>query len=127
MNQEEINEKLKEIKTEDIIWMVLIGIIILSFISNNYERKYYINNDGKSKDKYQSLNILISAILVIIYVYFLKGSIDSLKKLKPSDSSKKRNLVTLSFIASLLITISGVIFLYISITDNNLDVELAFD
>lgn len=127
MNQEEINEKLKEIKTEDIIWIVLIGIIILSFISNNYERKYYINNDGKSKDKYQSLNILISAILVIIYLYFLKGSIDSLKKLKPSDSSKKKNLVTLSFIASLLITISGVIFLYISITDNNLDVELAFD
>ena len=127
MNQEEINEKLKEIKTEDIIWIVLIGIIILSFISNNYERKYYINNDGKSKAKYQSLNILISAILVIIYLYFLKGSIDSLKKLKPSDSSKKKNLVTLSFIASLLITISGVIFLYISITDNNLDVELAFD
>lgn len=127
MNQEEINEKLKEIKSEDIIWIVLIGIIILSFISNNYERKYYINNDGKSKIKYQSLNILISAILVIIYVYFLKGSIDSLKKLKPSDSSKKKNLLTLSFIASLLITISGVIFLYISITDNNLDVELAFD
>lgn len=127
MDQEEINEKLKEIKSEDIIWIVLIGIIIISFISNKYERKYYINNDGESKIKYQSLNILISAILVIIYLYFLKGSIDSLKKLKPSDSSKKRNLVTLSFIASLLITISGVIFLYISITDNNLDVELAFD
>lgn len=127
MNQEEINEKLKEIKTEDIIWIVLIGIIILSFISNNYERKYYINNDIKSKDKYQNLNILISAILVIIYIYFLKGSIDSLKKLKPSDSNKKKNLIILSFIASLLITISGVIFLYISITDDNLDVELAFD
>lgn len=127
MSQEEICEKIKEINTEDLIWIVLIGIIILSFISNGYEKKYYLNNDYNSKEKYRKLNIFICVVLVIIYLYFLKSSIDSLKELKPSDSEKKKKLVTLSFIGSLLITISGVIFLYISIVDKNIDVELAFD
>lgn len=127
MDEEEISKKIKEINTEDLIWIVLIGIIITSFISNEYEKKYYINNDINSKNKYQRINVFICTILVIIYIYFLKSSIDSLKNLKPSDSNKKKNLVTLSFIGSLLITISGIIFLYIAITDDNLDVELAFD
>ncbi len=127
MNQNEINEKLKDINTEDLIWIILIGIIILSFISNGYEKKYYLNNDNSAKIKYQNINIIICAILLIIYIYFLKSSIDSLKKLNSSDSDKKKRLVTLSFIASLLITISGALFLYISIVDNNIDVELAFD
>lgn len=127
MSQEEICEKIKEINTEDLIWIVLIGIIILSFISNGYEKKYYLNNDYNSKEKYRKLNIFICVVLVIIYLYFLKSSIDSLKELKPSDSEKRKKLVTLSLIGSLLITISGVIFLYISIVDKNIDVELAFD
>ena len=127
MDEEEITKKIKEINTEDLIWIVLIGIIITSFISNEYEKKYYINNDINSKNKYQRINVFICTILVIIYIYFLKSSIDSLRNLKSSDSNKKKNLVTLSFIGSLLIAISGIIFLYIAITDDNLDVELAFD
>lgn len=127
MNYADINKKLKEINTEDIIWIVLIGIIILSFISNNFEKKYFLNNDISSKNTYQKINITICVILLIIYIYFLKGSIDSIKELKPTDDQKKKNLVYLSFLGSLLITISGVIFLYISIVDKNIDVELAFD
>ena len=127
MTKEEINKKIKEINTEDIIWVIYIGIIFLSFISNNLERKYYIENNIESREKYQKILIFIFAILLIVYIYFLKGSIESIKNIKPNDSYKKRELVYLSFIASLLITISGVIFLYIAIVDDNLDVELAFN
>ena len=127
MNQEEINQKIKEINTEDMIWIVYIGIIFLSFVSNHFERKYYLNNDINSREKYQKILIFIFSVLLIVYIYFLKGSIDSIKKLKETDSKKKKEMVYLSFIASLLIAISGVIFLYIAIIDDNLDAELAFN
>ena len=127
MNYEQINKKIKEINTEDMIWVVYIGIIFLSFVSNSLEKKYYMNNDIKSKEKYQKIMIFIFAVLLIVYVYFLKSSIESIKNLKPSDSKKKKELVYLSFLASLLIAISGLIFLYIAIVDDNLDVELAFN
>jgi len=127
MNLNDINDKLKEISNEDIIWVIYIGVIFLSFYSNSLERKYYINNDKIAKEKYQKILIFIFAILFIVYIYFLKSSIDSIKKLKPSDNPKKKNLVYLSFIAALFITISGLIYLYVAITDDNLDVELAFN
>ena len=127
MNLNDINDKLKEINNEDIIWVIYIGVIFLSFYSNSLERKYYVNNDKIEKEKYKKILIFIFAILFIVYIYFLKSSIDSIKKLKPSDNPKKKNLVYLSFIAALFITISGLIYLYVAITDDNLDVELAFN
>ena len=124
---EEINKRLKQLNIEDKIWILYIGIIIISFISNKYEKDYFINNNEKSKEYYRKLTTLIFTILIVVYLYFLKDSIDSIKELKQSDSEKKKNLVYLSFIGSLLIAISGFIFLYISIVDDNLNIELAFN
>lgn len=127
MNYEDINEKIKEINAEDFIWIIYLGIIFLSFVSNSLERKYFLNNDLESKEKYKKIIIIIFSILIIVYLYFLKSSIDSIKKIQPSDSDKKKTLVYLSFISSLLIFISGLIYLYIAIVDDNLDVEIAFN
>lgn len=127
MNTEQLNEKLKELKIEDFIWFVYIGIIILSWYSNSLERKYFIFNDQISKEKYRKIIIIIFSILVIVYFYFLSDSYKSLKSLNQFDSKKKQDLVYLSFIASLLIAISGLIFLYIALEDEDLNVELAFN
>ena len=127
MNYEEINEKLKTLNTEDYIWLIYIGIIFMSWYSNSLERKYFTENDIESKTKYQKIMVLIFTILIVIYLYFLKESINDIKNLKPWDTPKKKNLVYLSFLGSLLIAISGFIFLYISIVDENLDIELAFN
>jgi len=127
MNYEELNNKLKQLKIEDFIWFIYIGIIFLSWYSNNLERKYFIYNDNISKEKYRKIIILIFSILIVVYLYFLKDSYEDLKNLKPYDNDKKKELITLSFIASLLIAISGVIFLYIAIQDEDLNVELAFN
>ena len=124
---EEINKRLKQLNIEDKIWILYIGIIIISFISNKYEKDYFINNNEKSKEYYRKLTTIIFTILIVVYLYFLKDSIDSIKELKQSDSEKKKNLVYLSFIGSLLIAVSGFIFLYISIVDDNLNIELAFN
>ena len=67
MNYNDINNKLKEIKIEEFIWIVYIGIIILSFYSNNLEKKYFLFNDLISKEKYRKIMILIFSILIIVY------------------------------------------------------------
>lgn len=127
MNREELERKLGQLDTEDFIWLIYIGIIFMSWYANHLERDYFINNDLESKDKYRKIMIFIFSILVVVYLYFLKDSFTDVKNLKSSDSNKAKNLISLSFIASLLIAISGVIFLYIAIMDEELNVELAFN
>ena len=126
MDDQELYERLKQLKIEDFIWIIYIGIIILSLYSNVLERKYFINNDINSKEKYRNINIIIFSILIVVYLYFVKDAYDSFKKLNKYDSKKKKNLTLLSLIGAVLIAISGFIFLYISIVDENIDVEIAF-
>ena len=124
---EDLEDKLKELKIEDFIWVIYIGIIILSWYANTLERKYFIDNDTEAKNKYREIMIGIFIVLIIAYFYFLYSSYQDLKELKTSDSVKKKKLVVLSFIGSLLIFISGLIFLYIAFADEDLNVELAFN
>ena len=124
---DDLSNKLKQLDIEDFIWIIYIGIIILSFYSNSLERNYYINKDNYCKNRYLSITQIIFFILIIVYLYFLKDSIDSIRSLKSSDPIKKKKLVYLSFIASLLIAISGFIYLYISFVNDDLSVEIAFN
>ena len=127
MNYDELNRKLRQLKIEDFIWLIYIGIIFISWYANSLERKYFIFNDHVSKEKYRKIMILIFSILIVVYSYFLKDSYDDLKNIKPYDSEEIKNLTYLSFLGSLLIAISGAIFLYIAIMDEELNVELAFN
>ena len=127
MSKKELENKLAQLNIEDFIWVIYLLIIIMSYYSNHLERRFFLTNDLMSKERYRKLLVIIFSILIVVYLYFLKDSVDSLNNLKPADSPKKRNLVVLSFLASLFIAISGFIFLYISIVDDNLDVELAFN
>ena len=124
---DDIKNRIKEIENEDIIWIIYIGIIILSFYSNNLEKKYFLYNDINSKEKYQKILVFIFCILILVYIYFLKDYIDSIKSLKKTDSKEKKTLTYLSFLASLLIAISGFIYLYIALNDKNIEIELAFN
>ena len=127
MNNEEVKKRLKTLKIEDIIWLIYIGIIIASWYSNNLERDYLINGNNQSKEKYRKIIITIFIILIICYLYFLNDSYQDIKNLKNNETTTKKNLVYLSFIGSLLVTISGFIFLYIAIKDEKLDIEIAFN
>ncbi len=122
-----MEERLKEIKIENEIWVIYIGIIILSWIANSKEKKYILYTDLESKKEYQELLILIFSILLLVYYYFFNDSYKSLKSLNQYDSQKKKTLTYASFIGSLLILISGVIFLGIALTDDNIDTEIAFN
>lgn len=120
-------KKLNDIKIENFIWVIYIGIILLSWYANDKERKYLLYNDQRSKKEYQNLLILIFTILVFVYYYFAKDSYDSLQNINEDDSDKKKGLLSASFIGSVLILISGIIFLGIAILDEEIDVEIAFN
>ena len=115
-------EKLKEIQIEDLIWCIYIVLILLSIYSNHFEKRYYLYNDIKSKEDYRKLNIFIFSVAVIIYLYFVS---DGYKSLINSKTPKSKDLNTLNFTASTLILIGGSIFLYIAITDEDLNTEIA--
>jgi len=127
MNSNNLEKKLEQLNVEDFIWVIYIVIIMMSTYANSQERKYFLTNDSISKEKYRKTMIIIFSILIVVYFYFLKDSYLDFINLKPTDSDKKKLLVSLSFLASLLIAISGAIFLYIAFEDEELEVELAFN
>lgn len=127
MSVEEINERLRELKIEDFVWLIYIGIIVLSWYANSVERNYFLTNNINSRDRYRAVMIFIFVILIIVYFYFLSDSFRDLQKLKPSDTEQKKHLTFISFIGSLLVFISGILFLYIIIKDETIDVEIAFN
>lgn len=120
-------ERLNDIKTENFIWIIYIGIIILSYYSNYKEKQFILYNDLKSKREYQNLIILIFAILTFIYMFFVKSSIKNIQKLNIYDTNKKKILSYDELTASSLVLISGIIFLIIAILDDDIDIELAFN
>ena len=76
MTINEKNERLKVIKTENLIWVIYIGIIVLSWYANSKEKHFILYENNKSKKEYQKLMILIFSILVIAYYYFAKDSLE---------------------------------------------------
>ena len=127
MNYNEIKEKINDINTENNIWVIYIIIIFSSWYSNYLEKRYFLTNDMDCKKSYRSVMIKIFSILLIVYCYFFKSSFDAVKSLKITDSIKKRKLTELSAIGSLLILVSGMVFLYIAYMDQDIDVEIAFN
>ena len=127
MNYNDVKEKLNDINIENHIWLIYIIIILASWYSNKLEKDYFLYNDIKSKNKYRNIIIKIFSILIIVYLYFFKSSMNDVNELKPTDTLEKRKLTELSAIGSLLIVISGLIFLYIAYTDQDIDVEIAFN
>jgi hypothetical protein len=125
-----MNDKLKrleDIKIENIVWIIYIGIIILSWYANSKEKKYLLYDDLLSKKEYQNLLILIFTILVIIYFYFAKSGYEDILNLTSYDSPKKQMLTKFAFIGSFLILVSGIIYLVLAILDDEIDIELAFN
>lgn len=125
-----MNDKLKrleDIKIENIVWIIYIGIIILSWYANSKEKKYLLYNDLLSRKEYQNLLILIFTILVIIYFYFAKSGYEDILNLTSYDSPKKQMLTKFAFIGSFLILVSGIIYLILAILDDEIEIELAFN
>ncbi len=124
MNQD-ITKRIKQINTENKIWLIYLIIIAFSFYSNYLEKDYFLNDNLESKEKYRKINITIFTVITIVYLYFEKEAWDSLKE--KNKNKKLKQYDTLAFIASSMILLSGIIFLYIAIDDKNIEEEIAFN
>lgn len=123
----ETEERLKQIKAENYVWVIYIFLIILCFISNYYEKNYFLTNNQISKEKYRNILIFIFSVALLVYTYFLYDSYKDYKNLSIYDNKKKKDFTKYSLIGSILIFIAGAIFLYIAINDQDIEVELAFN
>ena len=120
-----INKRLDLIRIENYIWVLYLFIIGFSFYANHLEKDYFLTNNIKSKNTYRLINASIFVVLIFIYSYFEKEAILSLFNNDRSDKQKK--LDTLSFIATTSVLISGFLFLYIVLDDDELLEEIAFN
>ena len=116
-------EKIKETRIEDFIFIIYYFIITLSLIANKIERNYLTNHRPKDREKYRNLLYIIFGIVTLVYIYYTYSSYKDLK----NSSIKDRYLNELSLLASLLVLISGFIYLYIINKDKEINVEIAFN
>ena len=117
-------ERMKEIDLEDYIFIIYYIIITLSIYANKIEREYLITKDIEFREKYRHLLYIIFGTANVIYLYY---AIFSYQEVKNNNNSKDKYLFELSFFASFLILISGIIYLYIIYQDKEINVELAFN
>ena len=126
-NNNNNNDIIKEIETENFIWIIYLFIIAISFIANYFETIYYKNGSKKAKEKYRVLNIFVFSVVFLIYLYFFKENYKTVKNLNCYDSKNKILFNKLNYYASVFVLVAGAIFLYISIFDKDLDTEIAFN
>lgn len=120
-----IGVKLQRINTEDFIWVVYFFIALFAIISDTYEKKFLVNKDLKAQRIYKTINITIFVVALFIYVYFVFINYEDVNTLKKEAAKKEVLNQHLSLISALLFLIGGVIALYVELTGEASDVELA--
>jgi len=120
-----LRSRLREIEVENFIFIIFIIIILLSYIANDYEKKYFINNNDDYRYKYYYLQIFIFTIIIIINLYYVLISYMDVRNLSIYDSSKRRKYAYLDLIASLSALVATFIILYIAITDIDIEAEIS--
>jgi len=121
----ELRDRLKEIEIEDFVFGIFIIIIILSYIANNFEKKYFINREQEDKETYYYLQIFIFFIVVLVNIYYVMISYKDVGSLSINEISKRKNYSYLNLIASLAALVASSIILYIAVTDVNIDAEIS--
>ena len=123
----ELENRLKSIRNENIIWFIYFIIIGFCLYANKYEKEYFLTGNEYAKKMYRYLSIGIFTVATLIYLYFVYTDYQAVKNLKCTDSEKKKNLTKLASIGSLFILMSGIIFIYILYEDQDIETEIAFN
>ena len=96
----------------------------MGYYANEKEIDYFINNNEYSKRIYYNIMIIIFLVVVIISGYYSYQSyIEVLNQRRIY--SKKYEYTNLNFIANTLALLSALIYLYIAITDTNIEAEIS--
>ncbi len=121
----DLNQTLKELKNEDIIWIISIFTAFFALISNSIERKYTDQKVPKFKKDFKTINIFIGVVSFFVYLYFLVLTYSRFKENNPNTSFKTMRIRQANFIAASLVIIASVIYLITEIlSDDDTDIDL---
>lgn len=119
------NERIEEIDKENIILVIFVGIIILAYIANLIEKRYFRYGNDSDRRDYYYVQSSIFIIVVILNIYYVYNSYMVVSNLSPDISEESKRYAYLDFVASVIALVAGLILLYIAITDTNLESEIS--
>lgn len=117
-----MNKKLQEIKTENIVIIIYIILLLISIYANKIEVEYIKYQKKEDKQRYRTLLYIVFGVSLIIILYSV---IDELNELKSTSNPEIENLNYLSLIANLLALVATAIYLYIVYEDRDINLEVS--
>lgn len=115
-------ERLKEIKINDIIFVVYIVISIAAIICNNIEEDN-IKNNKESTKVITSIRSAIIIVGILIYLYFVYTSYKNFKNPNKNLSNKDKKANNYALLSSILFLIASIIVFYVNLLNTNEEID----
>lgn len=122
----DISRKLKQLRNEDIIWIIYFFIVVFALYSNKLDRDYLLNHDNSAYKSEKYINIGIFFVTFFIYLYFVLLLTEDLSNMERNFNNDNYRSTFIQLIAAILFLIGGSIYLINEIVrkDDDLDVGL---
>ena len=117
-----MNEKLNEIKKENVIIIIYFILLFIYLYANSVEVNYIKYGDERDKNRYRLILYVVFGISFLITLYYVFNGVDSLNR-ECSDDVYRLNV--LSLVANLMVLVATAIYLYIIYKDDNIDLEIS--
>ena len=114
----DLNQTLKELRNEDIIWIINLFIASFAILSNSFERDYLLSKNLRSKKRFKTINITIGAISFFIFLYFFLLSYSRCQKNRKT-SMKDFCLQNANLVAASLVLIASIIYFFTEILSDD--------
>ena len=115
-------ERLKEIKINDVIFVVYIVISIAAIICNNIEEDN-IKNNKESTKVITSIRSAIIIVGILIYLYFVYTSYKNFKNPDKNLSNKDKKANNYALLSSILFLIASIIVFYVNLSNTNEEID----
>ena len=120
----ELKKRINEINTENVVFLIFIILIIMSYVANSFEKKYFLYSDNSYKKIYYYIQVVIFFVVVSVNLYYVYISYLEVANLSRCSSYKKIKYAYLDYYASIFALIAGLILLYVAIDDVDIETEM---
>lgn len=117
-----MNEKLQEIKMENLVIFIYFILLITYLYANTIEVNYLEYQNIEDKEHYRTLLYIVFGTSLLITFYY---TINSIIDLQEPTSKEILKLKELSAISNVLILVATIIYLYIIYKDKNINLEVS--
>ncbi len=122
----DVTQKLKRLRNEDIIWIIYFFIVVFALYSNKLDRDYLLKHDKTAYKREKSINITIFFIAFFIYLYFVLLLTEDCGSMEKNFNNPAYRSTFVQLIAAILFLVGGAIYLVNEIArkDDALDIGL---